>query len=817
MDSQTKIKQEKISCEEVMVSILCYAYNHEKFIADAIEGFLMQKTSFPFEIIIHDDASTDRTAEIVEQYQEKYGKIIHFIQEEENIYSKYKNFKRIDEKMLKEANGKYLAICEGDDYWIDEYKLKKQIGYMEANPDCTLCFHNSLVVDEKKNIISYIFPRETSSWRYQYFKGYGRYDTADMLLWDHVATASMLFRKKDFLEMPSFLYDYIYDDMIMRQCLTNMGYAYFMRDTMSAYRTGHCGSMMTAAHSSMENRMENIRGSIDIYKRLNEYMGYKYDKEIQEVIKHWEDNLIYSYDFQGWRWWTRLDGLLDYCRLHKKVYLYGAGLYGHFCDEKLKHAGIDISGYIISEGQARPENYNEHESFYLHEIMESLSDAGIVICVGSSKYVKEMSHNLDTRCIQDYMVLKIAQKERIITKECEALTGGRFLKLRITNRCPGKCRFCGLKGWTEEERRQEMNPKWYYEYLKPMYPYLKTLALTGGDCFVAKEAYSYMKFISDNYPHITIWTESNGVPFVEKFQKIACDNLFRTHFSVNASNADTFMKGCWEGEKGNQVFDIIIKNIKHYIELLKQNNKEVFAPSISMVVNKDTADDVVDFVKMALTLGVSYVIFYFDYTENDMKSDYFTYPEISRAALRKIMEMERVLRYKFFIFYDLELPMKEMEIGKGWADASGTEALRTKYTELLELAEGRSIEGEFKQRNQIRKIQGKDVYTLEEDYIPELLSLQINGKRICKMPWNGIDLYPSGRVDFCGWHVPILNLYDFIENDAVDWNRIINSKEYKTFRSNILHDDYSGCMKNCPYNGQHKKIKSYFDYLVDEE
>lgn len=120
---------------------------------------------------------------------------------------------------------------------------------------------------------------------------------------------------------------------------------------------------------------------------MNEYMGYEYDKEIQEVIKHWDNELLYSYDLQGWRWWICLAGLLDYCRSYKKIYLYGAGLYGHFCDEQLKHAGIDISGYIISEGQARQESYNGHEIFYLHEIRETLPDTGIVICVGSGVYV----------------------------------------------------------------------------------------------------------------------------------------------------------------------------------------------------------------------------------------------------------------------------------------------------------------------------------------------------------------------------------------------------------------------------------------------
>lgn len=128
----------------VMVSIECITYNHEHFIREALDGFLMQKTNFRFEVIVHDDASTDNTAAIIMEYAEKYPNIIKPILEKENIYPK-DHGATIVKTVIKALRGKYVAICEGDDYWIDPNKLQKQIDFMERHPDFTFCFHNAKV------------------------------------------------------------------------------------------------------------------------------------------------------------------------------------------------------------------------------------------------------------------------------------------------------------------------------------------------------------------------------------------------------------------------------------------------------------------------------------------------------------------------------------------------------------------------------------------------------------------------------------------------------------------------------------------------
>lgn len=126
-----------------LVSVCCITYNHEPYIRDAIEGFLMQETDFPFEVIIHDDASTDKTAEIVRVYAELYPKIIKPIFQTENKYSK--GIKILPIIVWPKAQGEFIALCEGDDYWTDPRKLQIQIAEMKKHPDCDISFHPAKV------------------------------------------------------------------------------------------------------------------------------------------------------------------------------------------------------------------------------------------------------------------------------------------------------------------------------------------------------------------------------------------------------------------------------------------------------------------------------------------------------------------------------------------------------------------------------------------------------------------------------------------------------------------------------------------------
>lgn len=134
----------------VLVSIRCCAYNHEAYIRQCLEGFIMQKTNFSFEAIVHDDASTDNTASIILEYAEKYPNIIKPIIETTNQYSKHDD--SLEQIMNNAINpsAKYIAFCEGDDYWIDPYKLQKQIDFLESHPEYVYSCHRYYIYNELK-------------------------------------------------------------------------------------------------------------------------------------------------------------------------------------------------------------------------------------------------------------------------------------------------------------------------------------------------------------------------------------------------------------------------------------------------------------------------------------------------------------------------------------------------------------------------------------------------------------------------------------------------------------------------------------------
>lgn len=375
---------------------------------------------------------------------------------------------------------------------------------------------------------------------------------------------------------------------------------------------------------------------------------------------------------------------------------------------------------------------------------------------------------------------------------------GGLLRVRITNKCPGKCRYCGLLSWSVEERRQSMDPKWLYDYLKPLYESVDEILLTGGDPYVAPESYNYMRFLSDNYPQTTIITESNGLPFGKKYQKLAAENLFLTHFSLNASNEDVFCRGCWPGEEGRSAYRKIMGNITEYIDLLENNGIMDFAPDYSMVINKDTADDVADFVAKVLDLGCASINMYFDYTESSMSDDYFGEPDTSRRALITLLELETLLKNKVHLGFRLWVPLKELELAEKNGYEHDVAVLEKKYEVIHKLSQGRSAIEENERRNKIRRARGKKTLCLEKELSPTLRKIEVGGKRVCFAPWKEIDIYPNGRIDFCGWIAETLNIHDFIYDEKVDWERLLNSPEYKNARQGVLEGKYSGCMECCP-------------------
>jgi glycosyltransferase involved in cell wall biosynthesis len=206
-----------------LVSISCTTYNHEKFIRDAIEGFLMQKTTFRVEILIHDDASNDNTPSIIKEYELKYPHLFKPIYQTENQYSKQNG--SVSRIQHNRAIGKYYALCEGDDYWIDPLKLQKQVDFLEQHQDYSMCFHNAIkLFDNKKH--PQIFNNLAES----------REITLENIVSNWIIpTASIMLRRAIF-PLPDWSKNIYSNDMTIALIAISKGKIYYLNSIMSIYR-----------------------------------------------------------------------------------------------------------------------------------------------------------------------------------------------------------------------------------------------------------------------------------------------------------------------------------------------------------------------------------------------------------------------------------------------------------------------------------------------------------------------------------------------------------------------------------------------------
>lgn len=215
-----------------LVSIECLVYNHAPFLRHCLDGFVMQKTDFPFEAIVHDDASTDNSAEIIREYAEKYPDIIKPIYETENQYSKKDGSlsRIVNEAMHPEA--KYVALCEGDDYWVDPLKLQKQVDFMESNKEYSMCFHRVKIEAEEEFL------------RHQYDHLQGKdYSSNEILAEWTVPTCSVLLRKEVLRCVPKDS-RFLFGDIVCFLSAGECGRMYCLSDCMGVYRRLSTGMMM---------------------------------------------------------------------------------------------------------------------------------------------------------------------------------------------------------------------------------------------------------------------------------------------------------------------------------------------------------------------------------------------------------------------------------------------------------------------------------------------------------------------------------------------------------------------------------------------
>lgn len=264
----------------LMVTIRCLTYNHEPYIRQCLEGFVMQKTNFRFEAIVHDDASTDGTAAIIREYAEKYPDIIKPIFQTENQYSKHDGTIR---RILNEhTHGKYVAMCEGDDYWTDPLKLQKQVDFLESNRDYVFCCTRYK-----------IFEQETGVYLKEYAHAYYRENEnleIDLNLFTKVWVTQILTTliRTDVYLSVSECYDKYkyYRDVHMYYLLLLRGKGISLNDFTGVYRW-HAGGV--ASKIGIDQKIDNgykIYNELYLQHKGEYYIRRRYKKALIDYVRY---------------------------------------------------------------------------------------------------------------------------------------------------------------------------------------------------------------------------------------------------------------------------------------------------------------------------------------------------------------------------------------------------------------------------------------------------------------------------------------------------------------------------------------------------
>ena len=261
-----------MSDNDIVVSVLCITYNQKKYIVDALESILSQHVDFSFELIIHDDASDDGTTDILEEYQNRFPEIIRIISENTNQYSKGEDF--VVPIIRSKARGKYIALCEGDDYWIDSSKMQLQKEALDAHPECDMCAcWGCTVTEDGAREVSQIRPHNQD----------GILSLEEVILGggQFLVTAGLFFRKEMFDDL------YGMDSLDYSQQIRGAlrGGIYYIDRKMAVYRRYTQGSWTNSVLKNEKELEKQWDKERNILKAFDERTDFKYHDIISERIK----------------------------------------------------------------------------------------------------------------------------------------------------------------------------------------------------------------------------------------------------------------------------------------------------------------------------------------------------------------------------------------------------------------------------------------------------------------------------------------------------------------------------------------------------
>ena len=271
--------------DKILVSVFCFVYNHEKYVRQCLDSLLNQNTSFRYEILVNDDVSTDKTREILLEYQNRFPGIIRLFLQDENQYSKGRDMISL---LLPYAKGKYVCLCEGDDYYLDETKLQRQFEMMEKYENCSLCVHKVQSVTESGEIMNHTTPNDsyteglkeskdiigkmTYSYSFQTSSYFVRTDELRVLSESIPVYYKSIFQSEGVSDIPLFLY------------FAQRNKVYYIDRIMSAWRRNSIDGW--SSKTTAEKRVRHYRLLNEMLADYDVYTGGRFQAELSSAQLH---------------------------------------------------------------------------------------------------------------------------------------------------------------------------------------------------------------------------------------------------------------------------------------------------------------------------------------------------------------------------------------------------------------------------------------------------------------------------------------------------------------------------------------------------
>lgn len=268
------------------LSVCTITYNHERFLAQALDSALAQDTDFEFEIVVGEDCSKDRTREILASYAERFPGKIRPLLHESNL-----GINRNLAETLRACSGEYVALLEGDDFWTNPRKLQRQVEFLDAHRDFALCFHDVEILDDDG---ARTRARAPVGWRRELSLG-------DLFgIGNFIPTCSEVFRNRDFTTLPDWFFTLPIGDFALN-CLTAAhGRIHFLPEALATYRRHAAGAF------SGESTARNVEQFVRAVDLLNEHFGFEFDRRARATRSYWLAVQAFRVgDVEGGRKWAR--------------------------------------------------------------------------------------------------------------------------------------------------------------------------------------------------------------------------------------------------------------------------------------------------------------------------------------------------------------------------------------------------------------------------------------------------------------------------------------------------------------------------------